>query len=429
VGNRIWSLASLLGLGAIATTVLAEPVDDFRSGVSAFQSGNFDEARRLFVQARDGGLHSPTLLYNLGSTYYRLGRFDDAAAAFGEAARDPAWTMLARYNLGLVAWEQGDRVRAAGYFSSVARQAPDPKLVALALAMWERVDPLARWMPRSRFAVNLGYDSNVVLSNQPETVPASGKSDFFTEIFARTGAQFGRGTSATRWEVSLYDIRYFDLSEYNLTQIELGLAKPWVHSDWTYTLGGQWRRLWLDGSSFQQIYSAHGAVDYSLGRDQLVRTELRYNRIDALDNSYSYLDGQDIEAGLSMIQAIGRSWLAYGVSWSHGDRDDLVLGSDYYSYSPDRLGAWIRGTWPIAARWSIIPSARYRISRYGSEDRHGGMVQTREDQDWQAGIALRFRWLARWGLNAEYQYSGLNSNFDEFSYSRHVVQLGVNGTF
>jgi len=404
----------------------AAPGDEaFHRGVEAFRQGDFEAAWQFFEQARDAGLESAALYFNLGSTFYKLGRYAEAQQAFALCARDPAWTHLARYNTGLAIWQQGDRLAAAEQFSQVWREASDAKLAALALTMLERVDPMARWMPRSQVGLSIGYDSNVVLTDLAQAVPASGQSDLYTELVATTGARLGRGSSAPRWQASLYDLRYFELKEYSTTQAALGLDVPWHRGNWTSMAGGQWRYAWLDGGAFQQIGTLKVGTEYGLSRDRTLRLDVHYDLIDALASQYRFLQGQRLEAGLSTTESIARGWMTYGVVLEHNDREDLAVGADFYSSSPDRIGIAWRGAWPLGGRWRIESSARYRQSRYADPDRHGGLAQNREDREWQVGISARYRLTSAWQLTADYFYTGNHSNFEEFTYTRHLIQAGI----
>jgi len=426
---RYRTLGALVGFCCFSAHVSADPAEDFRMGVEAFNAGQFEAARQSFSDAKAAGLESPALMFNLGSTYYRLRRFDEAADAFAQSGQDPAWAMLSRYNQGLVAWEQGDRQRAAGFFSEVAKHSGDARLTAAALLMWERVDPLARLTPRTRLAANLGYDSNVILTDLPQSVSASGKSDIFTEFLAKTGAWIGRGADSPTWEASFYDVRYSDLNDYNLTQVSAGLDKPWSQGRWVHLAGVQLRQLWLDGAGFQRIESLRGATIFSANRDRLLRGDLRFSQVDSLGNRYDFLKGQEIDVELSWTETFSRSWLAYGLTYAQNDRKDQTSGADFYSYSPTRLGGWIRGSWSLGSRWVLSPSFRFRNSRYSGTDRHGGVAQAREDNDWQLGTVLTYRWTPTWSVTTEYQFSKTDSNFPDYSYTRHVVQIGAARAF
>ena len=85
-----------------------------------------------------------------------------------------------------------------------------------------------------------------------------------------------------------------------------------------------------------------------------------------------------------------------------------------------------RASWPLAARWQAQPSVRYRYGQYADADRRaGGIVQTRTDHDWQVGVRVLYRLTMAWQITGEYTYSQNHSNFDEFSYTRHQLQIGL----
>jgi len=423
---RFWLLGLLFGFGwpgVVAQAAAAH--EEFARGVTAFRDGDFEAAERFFGQAREAGLDTAALYFNLGSTLYKLGRYAEAQQAFALCAHDPAWTALCRYNIGLTLWQQGDRAAAAGHFSWAWRQTEDRKIAALSLAMLQRVDPMARWVPRSQVGISLGYDSNVVLYDQALSASSSGKSDLYTELVASAGAHLGSGNIAPLWQVSLYDLRYFDLTDYSISQFQLGMDFPWRLGSWTSAAGGQWRYLWLDGNAFQQIGTLRAFSEYSFSRDTAVQVNVRYEQIDSLDNNYLYLEGQRLEAGTWMTQPVARGWISYGLTYDHNNRNDLNTGTDFYSYSPDRYALWWRGSWPLGSRWRLEPSVRYRTSRYADDDRHGGITQVREDKEWLAGFLVRWRLTGTWRLTGEYIYTSSRSNYSEFSYTRHQVQLGV----
>jgi tetratricopeptide (TPR) repeat protein len=411
---------------AVQTAAAVTADEAFDLGVAAFEAGDFSGASQYFEQARGAGMDTAALHYNLGASLYKLERYAEAQQAFAACARDPAWAALARYNMGLAAFQQGKRAEAADYFTQVWRHADDDKLAALALTMLERLDPFARWYPRGMFSFGLGYDGNVVLSDQVQTASATGRSDAFTELLASAGARLGRTPRAPRWEAAIYDLRYFDLQEYSITEALLGLDVPWQVGPGYVTAGGQWRYLLRDGGAFQQLVSLKAGVSYPWAGDRMLRIDGHYDRIEALDDNFQFLEGRRLEIGASLMQPVGAGWVHYGVSSERNNREDLASGGEFFSYSPSRTGVWLKGSWPFGARWRVEPTARYRYSRYADEDRRaGGIVQTREDSEWRAGVSARYRLTAAWQVAGEYTYSRNRSNFDEYSYTRHQVSIGV----
>lgn len=410
-----------------STAVLAAPADElFAQGVRAFQAGDYPGAHASFEQARESGLDTPALHYNLGATLYKLGRYAEARQAFEACARDPAWAALSHYNMGLAAFQQGQSATAAEHFDLAVRYTDDYKLAALAQTMLARVDPLAYWRPRGTLALNLGHDSNVLLTDQAGVAAATGRSDGYTEFLAATTARFGNAAQAPRWEASLYDLRYFDFSDYNISALQLGLGVPWNTGAWRSEAGGQWQYLFRDGRDYVRITALQARTVRDLAGQRTLRFDFRHEWIDPIDNGYRFLDGTRALFGASASEPAGYGWIYYGAVFEHNDRADLATGGEFFSYSPARAGLWASASWPLAARWQLEPSVRYRYGQYADADRRAsGVTQTRTDHDWQVGLRVRYRLTMTWQLTGEYIYSENRSNFDEFSYTRHQLQIGV----
>jgi hypothetical protein len=427
----IWTYARVIGSLFILLTVTPHAVagaaeEFFAHGVKAFLAGDFQVAKQSFEQARDAGMDSSALYYNYGSTLYKLERYAEAQAAFAVCARDPAWAALARYNMGLAALQQGNRAEAAENFDQAWRQTDDIKLAALAQTMLERIDPTAHWYPRGTFSFSLGHDSNVVLSDSTQSIPAAGKADTFTELLASTGARLGSGLDAPRWEAAIYDLRYSSLKEYGMTEVLLGIHVPWRLGFWYNEVGGQGWYSMRDGGAFQQAVGLKASTVREWASNRALRFDLRYDQIESIDNNFQFLEGTRLEIGATATQPTGAGWMYYGVTYEQHNREDLAVGGEFFSYSPSRVTLWLKGSWPFGARWWLEPMVRSQFSRYADEDRRAsGVVQTREDSEWQAGLRARYRLTVAWQLTGEYIYTSSHSNFDEYSFTRHQLLIGV----
>src|SRR5712691_3800809 len=141
----------------------------FEQGIQAFRAGNYQGALQSFLDARQAGLDTPGLRYDLGATYYRLGRYAEADLEFQALARDPGWAPLAHYNLGLTAQRMGRERQATEHFEQARRATTDPNLRALAATALERLGRAPA--PRTSAVISLagGYDSNVTLSQDAAT--------------------------------------------------------------------------------------------------------------------------------------------------------------------------------------------------------------------------------------------------------------------
>lgn len=117
----------------VSSQGLADASVDYRSGIEAFKTGNYEEALTYFKQAEAAGMDIPRLYYNLGATNYKLGRYGESRTYFSRLVGDPKWGTLAEYNLGLIAEVSGDQQAAIRYYSQVYRTAdPTSKVKQLA---------------------------------------------------------------------------------------------------------------------------------------------------------------------------------------------------------------------------------------------------------------------------------------------------------
>lgn len=416
----------------LALAAFAGSADElFARGVAEFKAGNYAKALRYFHEAQIGGLDQPALFYNLGVSYYELGRYAEAEQAFLSAARDSKWAPLAHYNMGLAAYQRGERAVASAHFRRTWRDAEDNNLRALALIALERIDPAATERPQAELALRMGYDSNVTLSPGSETVRRAEESDAYAELLAFATGRWGNGSDGIRWDAGLYGLSYRDLDDFNFTQALVGADKLGTIGAWRTGLGGRWIYRWLSGVGFQRVASLrlHGRREWPDESD--LRLSLEVSRIDAVDPQFESLTGSREAFDLAMGRRAGDGRLRWGLSVTSDQREDLTSddGTQFFSFSPTRYTAWLDGSWPFAGSWRVEPVIRYGQSRYADPDRHSGLIERRADERAAFTLRLKRRLNVDWRLVGEYTYIDNDSNFQEFSYVRSLVNVGVARSF
>jgi tetratricopeptide (TPR) repeat protein len=428
--NARWG-GYLLGLLLLASNAAAATGDRlFAQGVSAFRNGDYASAVRYFAQARSAGLDLPALYYNLGASLYKLGRYAEAETAFAACARDPVWAPLANYNAGLSAYRRGERARAAAYFDRAWRTADDEELRALAVTMLDRTDAAAARRPRGAITVDLGYNDNVTLNASGQTLRASSKSDHFTELLGSAGGWWGPGARGLRWDASLYDLRYANLTDNNITSAALGVSRPATVAGWYTDTGARWEYVLRDGQRFQQIASLQLIGVDNLRNHSDLRLTLRVSKIDALDDNFAFLDGSRQALSLSTARRLAAGRMRFGVTLERNDRADLATTNEFFSFSPLRHELWWTGSWALGGYWRIEPTARYARSRYADPDRRStGVVATREDTEREFSLRATYLLTPVWRALGEFTYVEDRSNFPEFSYSQRIVWFGVTRRF
>ena len=100
----------------------ADPGTEWKSGSAAFASGNYADALSYFESARDGGLDSPAVHYNIAVCQYSLNDYAAARETFQLIARRfPSMQGLAEYNVGLAERRLGNEVAAQRQFVNAYR--------------------------------------------------------------------------------------------------------------------------------------------------------------------------------------------------------------------------------------------------------------------------------------------------------------------
>lgn len=403
-----------------------EGTQAFDRGIQVFRAGDYQGALQSFLDARQAGVDTPNLRYNLGVTYYRLGRYAEAGYEFQALARDPEWAPLARYNLGLIAQRMGRRQQAIDHFEQARIATIDPNLGALAATALERLDGPSQ---RTGAVVSLagGYDSNVTLSPDAATAGVSNQSDLFAETTAAASHRLA-GDAAGGWYAhgGLVVRKYRDLNQFDLVGLRVGLSRETGSSRLQTSVGGYVDTAYIGSERFQQSavadVQARGRLD--AGGDW--RGRYQFERI-AGGTGFEYLDGWQQrlsgETGFAAAPAFVRA--GYQIELNH--RRDLEQGADFSSYSPTRHSLFSTVILPNAGGWRGEVRGEYRVSRYGDPYRLDGGTTEVMRRDERYGIATRAsrRLSAIWRAFIDYSYYRNRSTLNSYDYSRQQLMAGV----
>lgn len=425
----------LLGLLFLATAAVAGagPAEDYYDrGLSAFRQGAYAEALEAFLKAREAGMHRAALDYNLGVSYYRLGRYGEAREAFQAAMASPKTAPLAAYNLGLVAVRLGEAEAARSWFRRTLELSDNPKLRGLARTMLARTGgeaPPPKGPPAWNGFVtgDLGYDSNVLLRADSQTITTSEQDDFFLDIFGYGSRRIGGGTGrpALAIDGSTYLLTHRDLTDFNVSALRLGATLEEVLRDWQRNSGLHAAFTFLSGNAFTREILAEVRAQRVLGTGRRLRVFYELARVDAMNNAYAYLDGwrHKANARLSWRAARQRRFIAY--QFEFNDRADRTAPR-FTSFSPLRHTLRAAADFPLGRDLSARTELRFRRSRYRDPNELAdGSLRTRTDN--------RVRFIARAArrlsgereLFLEYRYTHNNSNIDLYQYTRYRLMLGV----
>jgi len=421
--SRLVVLVSLVlcvvtGRAARAATPGAQA---FEQGVQAFRAGNYQGALQSFLDARQAGLDTPGLRYDLGATYYRLGRYAEAEREFQALARDPRWAPLAHYNLGLTAQRMAREPQATEHFEQAHRTTTDPNLRALAATALER---LARAAPRTSALVSLagGYDSNVTLSQDAATVGASHQSDSFVETLAAVSRRLTESTAGS-WVAhgGLVVRKYRDLDQFDLAGLRAGLSYETDSGRLQTSVGGYFDTVYIGGDRLERIAMVDAQARGRLDAGRELRGRYQLGRI-AGGGGFEYLGGwqQRLSA-----DALGSAFVRVGYQLELNNRRDLQQQADFFSASPTRHSLFATVALRELGGWQPEARGEYRVSRYNDPDRQNGLEVTRNDHRY--GFALRASrpLSAPWRAFVDTSYYRDESNLDTYDYSRYQLMVGI----
>jgi tetratricopeptide (TPR) repeat protein len=418
----------LCALALAASALAASPGEEaFHRGFEAFRAGNYAAALRSFQEARRAGVDSPQLHHNLGVTYYRLGRYAEAELEFRALAQVPAWAALAHYNLGLTAQRAGRADEAAAHFTRAHREANETGLRLLAATALERMG-LPRPLARTSFFASLGagYDSNATLSPDLEAEGLSGESDTFVEALASVSHRLDGDEAGGLYVLgAAYARRYTDVSRFDLTGLRGGLARETRSAGRANGISGYLEQVFIDDDTLQRAATLDLYARWPRGSRGDLRARYRLSRVEG-GTGYGYLDGWQhliaADAGFGWGRAAARA----GYELELNEREDLVQGSEFFSFSPRRHLLYLRAVRPAAGAWRVEARGEIRLSRYGDPNRlaDGSLVRREDDR---LGFALRAsRPLgSRWRLYVAYEYYDNRSNIATYDYSRGQLSAGA----
>ncbi|NOR23925.1 MAG: tetratricopeptide repeat protein, partial [Desulforhopalus sp.] len=385
------------------------PSDLFTAGQHSFKAGNHEEALSYFLKARNAGMNKPSLYYNLGVCHYSLGQYSEATEAFRQIISNPEMAPLAYYNLGLISLKDSDNRRASYWFKKAYDTTSNDKLRILASAALDKVGEKVSdsWSRYLSFA--LGYDDNVELTIDSETLQASNKGDFFSEIYGVAIKPVFGGTSS---EGPLFTmggsyLKYFDLNEFDSGSINTGLFYRNTLNGIRLKSGVDYAYTLIDGSSFEQIPSASIQGKYSLNPSVLFRFRYRLSYLDILDSDFDYLEGWR-HRGLAESRWKWKrlySTLSYILELNGRDNDD---------FSPTRHTVRVAFDLDLNHSWDMHLQMSYRKSTYDID----GMSDRDEDRFIGKGRLVYFLEKG-WEIRGEYQHTDNDSNYDTYDYTRN----------
>ena len=400
----LWSAQSL---GAVPP--------EWEAGREAWAKGDYAAALALFEQARDAGLDTAAVHYNIGVSEFRLGRFEAARASFADlASRFPAMAALAEYNLGLVARRLGDVPAAARHFLDAYRLAGDDRtLRILASRRLAELDveapPGAGWNGAAGFRA--GYDDNVALRDEAGLPAGSSPGSPAFDLFGTVSSP-SPGARGFLFEGTGYLVRYSDASEFDQTEFA---AAAWYRQRgkaWRWRTGVRASTGFLGGERFDRKLGVDASASRVLGERGRAEIALRYDDVSAIGAGFAGIRGDRVQAETRYTWTSGGHRIAAEYRFETNDRADPGVSADRHGFGVDYR---YRANSGLGYETGIA----YRSSRYAY------LATPREENLVRFRAALTWRPSHNWLLLLEATAASNSSDDPVYEYRRNVVTLGA----
>lgn len=411
-------VVTLVAAVSVRAARAAEPATAWVAASEAYAAGSYDDALRLFRQARAAGQAGPAIVYNIAVCEYRLRDYAAARASFAELdQRFPAMRPLAQYNLGLVALKLGNREEAADHFrSSYFLAGDDLKLRAMASTMLRRLVgeslPESAWL--SFVSLRGGYDDNVILQDETGVASDLVAESPFVEVFGTlSGPYRGRDDgSAVRFDGGFLLLRYADVEEFDQSYLYVGGVHEWRRGRWVAELTAHAGTTTLGGDGFDRSLRIGSRLTYRLDASRSVALRYRYEDVSALDTVFDGIEGsrQRVDARYRWYDD-GRR-LHIGLTRESNDRADPGV-------SPDKTRLDVDYRYEPEVGWGYGIGGELRASEYG------GIDPPRDEDLLQLELSVTRYTAAGWQWFARYVRADNDSSDPLFSYERNQLSVGV----
>ncbi|MCH7831057.1 MAG: MtrB/PioB family outer membrane beta-barrel protein [Proteobacteria bacterium] len=388
---------------------------DWSAGLDSFASDDYASALWHFESARNAGLDSAAVHYNIAVCQFKLGRYVRARNEFQLIAeRYPKMRGLAEYNLGLVARRRNDPTAATDHFIKAYRLSPDnEKLRIMSSNRLRELEPELRRASRwtGAIGVRAGFDDNVALRDEtglPSTLTTeSPMVDFFAWI---TGPF--NGESGFRVDAGIYAIRNFDADEFDQTEIFGGVMYDWRPGDWRLQFGTRLSTGALGGDAFDRKAGVNLRVIRYLGNNASLSLGYRYDDVQDVNVAFAGIAGtrQQIQVQYQWYSDVHRFVLRY--RQEENERIDPGV-------SPRRTGFGADYRYQPESGWGYESGIDFRSSDYNN------LLIPRSEDLLTVYAAVTRTFAKSWRLRFGYRYSNNDSSDPVFSYDRSQIMVGA----
>lgn len=398
-------------------------------GIEAFEAGEYQKALDYFAEAIRLGSTKTSLYYNIGVAHYKLAQYKEADEAFAKVEDSPEWGSLALYNRALIAYRQNLPGIAKIFATKSISLSKSPGLTALNYRLIAKVDGTGQkksaWSQLVRFSV--GYDDNVVLS-ESDAASISGKSDIYFDVVGRASRSTTlKSSRKLKFLVQANMLNYARLNEYDQTGLRTGVEKELGRPN--SSLGAYLDYITLGGNSYELATTLEYRRTFTSNKSNPPVFTYSFKHYSMLNSTYDYLGGVRHRVRLSRKRKLDNGSLTGYLQGEYNDRQDQTTMTNFYSFSPARIGVGTIYVKNLSSRDFFSGSLFLQQSRFLDPDKRSGVSRTREDGMLEFRLGLAHVSATSWIYRANFIRTTNDSNYPEYSYERNILSFEMFKSF
>ena len=404
-----------------SSIALASAQDDYDDGVRLFKKGDYHSAIARFESARNAGMSTAALYFNLGSAYFKIGKYPESKKYFKRVTEYPEKRALAEYNLGLIALKQNDAYQALKHFEYAEKNSTDKKIIEASTRRITALQSFAQpW--KVLLAANIGYDDNISVT--PDNL-ALGVDDSFYNIYANADfVVHGQRQRGWLLDASYFKIDYSDSNEFNQDYYAIGVRNEHRISDWNTVASLRTGRSTFGGEDLQSFYKLDVLGNRSFSGNQKIILQYRFDDFTSRNPVYDYLEGWRQRAQIRYTRNAIKHNFQFYYELELNKRGELVTSVFSYEFSPTRHTLGGKYIYKFNNRWFLTGDLSYRDSDFPAS-----ATVDRDDERWTINALLDYRIDSTLLVKANAKYIDNQSTFDIYTYDRSIVSLGVSKLF
>ncbi|BFM18011.1 hypothetical protein R50073_41940 [Maricurvus nonylphenolicus] len=423
-------LALLLSTALLACSCVVFAESLRTQADQSFSRGNYQDALEFYQQAYSANPGDWALQYNMAVCHVKLGNWAQAREDFMALNQQQPDNPLVVYNLAITEKKLGNVDLARDMFFDLSQGSEDESLALLASRQYRQLagnevsvgaGP-SQWI--ASIDVSYGVDDNVIDSSTSEST--EDKDSFLETLVTARWYQDGAHKKDS-WYLEGTGLfsRYQSVSDYDMDLIILGVGKSNATDFGRWLVGMRAETSQLGGEDYLQTLSLNLGLEGDFNHQSGWSVNLRRQDISSQSSDYDYLDGDNYRVDLAYLGKLdnGLRWkLRY--RFDDDSRDDLISGSDFYSYSVNRHGLMLQGIY-LLDEWMFIGKLEHRISDYKDDHIIDGVEDHRQDSRDQFSLRAERRLSSNWIVSADYSYTSNSSSLSQYDYDRGVLMLGA----